>query len=183
MDTTPKSPAGVEARGRPAGRGLVRPVLIAFAMALAGAGVLGLAERQRDASPAENRALVDAQATTKVVGDVSNALAEIFSYAPGDTASTEKAAARVLEGKAAEQYRALFGQVRQQAPAQRLSLTTRVVRAGVNRLSGDTAHLVVFLDQLSTRKGRPAGGTASAQLAVTARLHGGRWRIAEIKAI
>lgn len=176
------SPPGV-AVGRRAGGGLARPLLIALVVALAGAGVLFLADGRRDTSPAANRALLDAQATTEVIGDVSAALVKIFSYAPGDTAATERAAAEVLDGTAAAQYRALFTQVKRQAPAQRLSLTTRVVRAGVDRLSGGTAHLVVFLDQVSTRDGKAAGGTASAQLAVTARLHGDQWRITAIRAI
>jgi Mce-associated membrane protein len=162
-------------------KALWRPLTIALVLALAAAGVLAFTERQRGSSPSANRALLDSEATAKAVGDVSNALVKIFSYRPGDVAATEKAAAELLEGKAAQQYRGLFGQVRQQAPAQQLSLTTRVVRAGVSRMSADTAHLLVFLDQASTRKGVPAGGTAAAQLAVTAHLRDGQWRIAEIR--
>ncbi|MFB4317887.1 hypothetical protein [Actinomadura sp. 21ATH] len=153
----------------------------ALIVALAAGGVLAFTEKQRGASPSANRALVDAEATAKVVGDVSNALVKVLSYQHGDVAATEKAAAQLLEGKAAGQYRALYGQVKAQAPAQRLTLTTRVVRAGVTRLSGDTAHLLVFLDQVSTRNGKPAGGTAAAQLAITARLRDGQWRITEIR--
>ena len=158
-----------------------RPLAIALVLALAAVGVLALTERQRGSSPSANRALVDREATTKAAGDVSNALVKIFSYRHGDVAATERAAAELLEGKAAQQYRSLFAQVKQQAPAQRLDLTTRVVRAGVYRLTGDTAQVLVFLDQTSTRKGVQAGGTAAAQLAVTARLRDGRWRIAEIR--
>ncbi|MFI0355647.1 hypothetical protein [Actinomadura sp. 9N407] len=193
-----KTAAGKTAAGKPkAGRTeagetespptsgkMIRPwriLAIALAVGLIAAGILAFTERQRDASPSANRALVDAPATAKAVGDVSNALVKIFSYEHGDVAATEKAAAELLEGKAADDYRALFAQVKQQAPAHRLTLTTRVVRAGVSRMSGDTAHLLVFLDQVSTRNGKPAGGTAAAQLAVTARLHDGHWRITEIR--
>jgi Mce-associated membrane protein len=158
-----------------------RVLAMALAVTAVAACVLLFTERQREDSPSANRALVDAPATTKAVGDVSNALVKIFSYEHGDVAATEKAAADLLEGKAADQYRALFAQVKQQAPAQRLTLTTRIVRAGVSRMSGDTAHLLVFLDQVSTRNGKPAGGTAAAQLAVTAGLRDGHWRITEIR--
>ncbi|GAA3926989.1 nuclear transport factor 2 family protein [Actinomadura viridis] len=184
-ETRDDAPAGAAPdEDRPARRGragIWRPLAVALVLALAAVGVLAFTEQRRDTSPAANRALVDAQATTKAVGDVSNALVKIFSYEHGDVAATERAAAGLLEGKAAEQYRSLFAQVKSQAPAQRLSLTTRVVRAGVSRMSGGTAHLLVFLDQVSTRAGRPAGGTAAAQLAVTAHLRGGQWRIAEIR--
>jgi Mce-associated membrane protein len=158
-----------------------RPLVLALALALAGVGVLAFTDRQRETSPSANRVLLDAQATTKVTGDVSSALATIFSYRHGDTASTERAAARLLEGKAAQQYRGLFAQVKKQSPAQKLDLNTRVVRAGVSRLNGDTAQLLVFLDQQSTRNGKAAGGTAAAQLVVTAHLRDGQWRIAEIR--
>jgi Mce-associated membrane protein len=57
-----------------------------------------------------------------------------------------------------------------------------VVQAGVTRLSGDTAQLLVFLDQLIVRKDTPAGTSAAAQLSVTARLDSGHWRIIDIHA-
>ncbi|GAA2413433.1 hypothetical protein GCM10010191_24000 [Actinomadura vinacea] len=161
--------------------GVRRPLAVALALALAAAGVLAFTGARRADAPSANRALLDPQATTKAVGDVSNALVKIFSYEHGDVAATEKAATELLEGKAAQQYRGLFAQVKQQAPAQRLTLTSRVVRAGVSRMTAGTAHLLVFLDQVSTRQGKPAGGTAAAQLAVTAHLRGGQWRIAEIR--
>ncbi|NEE58032.1 hypothetical protein G3M55_77490, partial [Streptomyces sp. SID8455] len=85
----------------------------------------------------------------------------------------------VLAGKALQQYAALFGQVEKQAADQKLTLTTHVVRAGVTRLTGSSAHLLVFLDQVYERRGRPAT-TASAQLSVTAELRDGQWRIVEI---
>lgn len=128
-----------------------------------------------------NQALADTDATTKVIGDVTSTLTKIFAYTPGTTATAEQAAADSLTGKAATDYRRLFAQVKLQAPAQRLALTTRVVRAGVTTLSGDTAHLLVFLDQTSTRNGKPSGSIAAAQLSVTAQLKDGLWRITDLK--
>jgi Mce-associated membrane protein len=161
--------------------GLRRAITLALVIAVTGAGLLVLAGRLRAGAPAANRALLDTDATTKVIGDVTDGLTKIFSYAPDDTAATEKAAADVLAGVAAEQYRKLFAQVKQQAPAQRLTLTTRVVRAGVTNLSGGSAHLLVFLDQATARNGRPSGTVAAAQLSVTARLTGGHWRITDLR--
>jgi Mce-associated membrane protein len=116
-------------------------------------------------------------ATTEVVGDVSTALARVFSYAPDDVAATEQAAGRELAGRALDEYRRLFAQVRQQAPAQRVTLATRVVRAGVVSLTGDDARLLVFLDQTATRTGEPDGTPAAAQLMVTAHRDRGHWTI------
>ncbi|MGI8332999.1 hypothetical protein ACRYCC_23855 [Actinomadura scrupuli] len=182
----PIDPVDPPVRGAPRGpsarpSGMRRAIALALILAVTGAGLLVLAGRLRDGSPAANRALLDTDATTRVIGDVTDALTRIFSYAPDDTAATEKAAGDVLAGAAAEQYRRLFAQVKRQAPAQRLTLTTRVVRAGVTTLSGDSAHLLVFLDQATARDGRPSGTVAAAQLSVTARLTAGHWRITDLR--
>lgn len=147
---------------------------------LATGGVLFAEGRHlRDTPATANLALTDAGATTRVTGDVSNALGRIFSYGPDTTALAQEAARQVLAGKALQQYAALFGQVEKQAADQKLTLTTHVVRAGVTRLTGTSAHVLVFLDQVYERRGRPAT-TASAQLEVTAELRDGRWRIVGI---
>ncbi|RAY11072.1 hypothetical protein DPM19_32495 [Actinomadura craniellae] len=161
--------------------GPVAQLVLAAVIALAAVVLLVQAGQQRETSPAVNRALLDDAATTRVTDSVGDALTRIFSYSPTDTAATERAAAEVLSGRAAEQYRRLFGQVKQQAPAQRLTLTTRVVRTGVTDLSADTAQLLVFLDQVSTRNGRPNGTVAAAQLSVTAKLMDGRWKITDLR--
>lgn len=157
-------------------------VALALAFLLAGA-VFQVLDRQVRGDPAYgNRALADTETTGTVIGDVSNGLSKIFSYSPGGTASTAQAAAEVLRGPAAGQYTVLFAQVRQRAAAQSLTLRTRVARAGVIRLSGSTAQLLVFLDQTIIRRDRPQGTSAAAQLAVTARHEAGQWRIYEIHA-
>ncbi|NED06184.1 hypothetical protein G3I55_31565 [Streptomyces sp. SID6648] len=147
---------------------------------IATGGVLYAEGRQlRDTPATANLALTDAEATTRVSGDVSSALSKVFSYGPGATATTRAAAEEVLAGKALQQYATLFGQVERQSADQKLTLTTEVVRAGVTRLTDDSAHLLVFLDQVYERRGRTPT-TASAQLTVTAELRDGRWWIVEI---
>ncbi|MEW2551947.1 hypothetical protein AB0957_09400 [Streptomyces zhihengii] len=149
------------------------------ALLAAGAGLLFQERQLRGTPAAANRALTDADTTAGVTGDVSNALTEIFSYTPSDTARTRAAAAELLAGRAARQYTGLFAQVEKEAARQKVTLTTHVVRAGVTRLSGDSARLLVFLDQVSERPGKEPA-TAPAQLSVTAELHDGRWRITDI---
>lgn len=149
---------------------------------IAAGGAFYVAGRQlRDTPATSNKALTDSAATTQVAGDVTNALGKVFSYGPGDTAATKASAQQLLAGKALQQYAALFGQVEKQAADQKLTLTTHVVRAGVTRLTHDSAHLLVFMDQVYERKGK-AASTAAAQLSVTARLREGRWTIVEINA-
>ena len=154
-----------------------RLLLIALGIALLALVLRPAASVLRDDGNPLDEAVLDGVATTEVVGDVSTALGKVFSYAPDDVAATEQAAGRELSGTALTQYRQLFGQVERQAPAQRVTLTTRVVRAGVVSLTHDTARLLVFLDQTATRAGEPAGKPAAAQLLVTAHREHGHWSI------
>ncbi|MFI6474975.1 hypothetical protein ACIBL5_32505 [Streptomyces sp. NPDC050516] len=148
---------------------------------LTGAGLLFQARQLTDTTATRNHALTDTSATTRVIGDVSNTLGKVFSYVPQDTRATEDAAKELLGGRAAGQYAALFGELRQRVADQKLSLTTHVVRAGVTRLTRDTAELLVFLDQRAQRETKPAT-TAAAQLSITARLTDGHWQITDIRA-
>nr|WP_257138591.1 hypothetical protein [Streptomyces sp. rh34] len=153
--------------------------LLTVALIATGGALYAEGRHLRDTPATANLALTDAEATARVTGDVSSALGKIFSYGPGATAVTRAAAKEVLAGKALQQYAALFGQVERQSADQKLTLTTEVVRAGVTRLTGSSAHLLVFLDQVYERRGR-APTTASAQLTVTAELRDGRWWIVKI---
>ncbi|MFJ6072595.1 hypothetical protein ACIQFU_17370 [Streptomyces sp. NPDC093065] len=165
----------------------------AAALVLGGTGFFYAAHQVRSEAPARNQALTDTGATTRVAGDVGNALARVFSYTPDGTGAAERSASTVLDGRAARQYETLFARVRDDLTEQRVTLSTRAVRTGVIELDGDEARLLVFLDQTSHRddgkgKGedraadRAGVSTAAAQLTVTARLEDDRWRIVDIKA-
>jgi Mce-associated membrane protein len=161
-----------------------RPLtLIVLAVLLAVVGTLFQvrAAQVRAGSAAGNQALVDTGRTTQVVGDVSDALNRIFSYSYDDTTVTQQAARQVLTGAAAGQYETLFAQVRAHAAAQRLTLTTRVVSAGVTSLEGDKAQLLVFLDQIATRNDTGQGSASAAQLAISAQRQGTHWLITDIQ--
>ncbi|MEU6924926.1 hypothetical protein [Streptomyces sp. NPDC046631] len=159
---------------------VVAAVLVVALLATGGA-LFAEGRALRDTPATSNRALTDSEATTRVAGDVSNALGKVFSYSPQATGVTKESAKQLLAGKALQQYAALFGQVEKQAADQKLTLTTHVVRAGVTRLTDDSAHLLVFLDQVYERQGKPAT-TAAAQLSVTAQLRDGHWTVVEITA-
>lgn len=170
----------VPALRRAAGRGW--PVALALAICLSAFAVDGWAGRRSEGSPAANRALVDKARTAKVVADVSAKIARIFTYTHTDPAATERAARDVLTGRATEDYRKLFGLVKQHAPVMKLSLATKVAKAGLIELTRDgTAVLLVLLDQAATRAGKPTGAPVAAQLIVTARNDHG-WRISDLRA-
>jgi Mce-associated membrane protein len=159
----------------------VAAVAVLLAAVLASGWLLYAAAQLRDPAATGNRALTDTAATDQVTGDVSNALTRVFAYTPDDTQSTAQAARDVLAGHAATQYQSLFAQIREQVASQRLTLTTRVVRAGVVSLTGHRARLLVFLDQTAQRAGG-AATSAAAQLSVTAQYSDGHWRITELTA-
>lgn len=163
------APAGPRPRHRLAAAGTVLLILV-------GAALLVAARHERSGADTGNRALTDRAATTRVIAEVGDALGRILSYSAADTEATRSAAATALGGEASEQYRSLTGQLRGWVDDQQLTLTTRVVSAGVVRLTADSAELLVLLDQSARRAEGPPTVTA-AQLAVTARLDDGRWLI------
>jgi Mce-associated membrane protein len=136
----------------------------------------------RQSPPAANRALTDPSATRQVAAAVTGDLEQIFSYSYANLRPTQLAARKVLAGMAARQYGELFPELGS-AVSQQLTVTSKVTYAGVTRLSGGSAQLLVFLNQTATRDATPA--TASpvhAQLAITAQFRDGRWRIVAIAA-
>ena len=203
LETAPADAPGDASGGRPTGGRLRRavPAAAAAVLVLGGCGFFYAAHQVTSAAPARNQALTDTEATSRVAGDVGNALARIFSYTPDGTAAAERSARTVLDGRAARQYETLFARVRDDLTKQRVTLSTRAVRTGVIELDGDEARLLVFLDQTSHRgsdkdeakakpkgkdkakdEGESAATTAAAQLTVTARLQDDRWRIVDLKA-
>lgn len=159
-----------------------RVVIVAMLAAVLAAGGVALTVaggRLRD--PAGNRAVVNQAATRQVIAVVSREVNAIFSYSYADIGATRGAAATALTGPAARQYRLLFGQVEAHGPAEKLTLVSRVVRAGAIRLADGSAELLLFLDQKWRRAAAPLV-SAAAQLEVMARFSGGRWRITAIQA-
>jgi Mce-associated membrane protein len=154
-------------------------VVLAVVLAAVGGWCMLRADALRGDATARNVALVDNR-TGKVIADVSDAVDQIFTYSYQNVAATEQAAKAALTGNAITQYQSLVGQLRQQAVQQKQNLTTQVVDAGVNRLDGDQAQLLLFVDRSATRDGRKQAPT-SAELSISAQLVNGHWLIADIK--
>ncbi|TVT05968.1 hypothetical protein FNH07_22205 [Amycolatopsis bartoniae] len=130
-----------------------------------------------------NRAVADTTATAEVTDQVGNDVKALFSYDYANLARTERAAASVLVDEAVGQYQSGYAAAKQQALDQKLVRTTTISAAGVQDLRGDTAHVLVFLDQQTLVTTSNQQSSASAALAVTARRVDGTWKIASMTAL
>lgn len=135
----------------------------------------------RDDPSRRNTALTDIARTSEVKGQITEAVGAVFSYDYASTEKSDRAAKTYLTGKAVQQHQDMLAEVREQAPRQKLVLTTTVTESGVEQLDGDRARLIVFADQSNTRTGAKEETTyAAAMFAVDAVRKDGRWRIAAI---
>jgi len=148
-------------------------------------GTLGIwaavaAHNLHAASANANTALVDDSATGSVERAISSAVDTVFSYNYADTARTKAAAQHLLTGPAIRQYNRLFGLVQQQAPKEKLVVTTRVTDVGVELLTGGRARLLIFANQQDSKAGTSQATYGGAMFAVTAVNQRGRWLIESI---
>jgi Mce-associated membrane protein len=130
-----------------------------------------------------NAALSDRAETQQVTAQVGQAVRTSFTYDYANPQRTEQEAAKVLTGPAIRQYRQLFGQVEQVAPAQKLVFTTNVRSAGVQELRGDHARVLLFVDQQGVRADNDQRRSGSAQLDVTAQRIGDQWKVSDIRVL
>lgn len=154
---------------------LALSVVFALLAALFGANALGLTGGSQS-----NEALVDKAATSEVNGQVDDAVSKVFSYDFANTGKTEDAANKVLVGRAVQQYHDLFATVKQQAPQQKLVVTTTVKSSGVTRLQGDQAQVLVFVDQNATRTTTGENNVGPAQISIGVVKQGDQWKINSI---
>jgi Mce-associated membrane protein len=129
---------------------------------------------------ASNTALTDSATTSEVTGQLTSAVNTIFSYDYTNMAKTEKAVPQLLTGNALCQYNQLFKVVQQQAPAEKLVLTTTVQTKGIQLLQGNTARMLVLVDQHDTRASTNQTSDSPSVFAVNAVRQGGTWKISAI---
>ncbi|TYR38540.1 hypothetical protein, partial [Streptomyces parvus] len=135
----------------------------------------------RDEPARQNAALTDIGRTSEVKGRISEAVGAVFSYDYASPARSDRAASTYLTGRAVQQHKDMLADVREQAPKQKLVLTTTVTESGVEFLDGDRARLLIFADQSNTRTGKDEETTyAAAMFAVDAVRRGDTWLIAAI---
>jgi Mce-associated membrane protein len=130
-----------------------------------------------------NSAVADTAATAQVTDQVGSDVKAIFSYDYDNLARTERAASSVLVDEAVGQYQAGYAAAKQQVTDQKLVRTTTISSIAAQDLRGDTAHLLVFLDQQTLTTTSNQQSSASAALSVTARKVDGTWKIASMTAL
>jgi Mce-associated membrane protein len=162
-------------------RGLLLPISLAVAAVLIGglASWFGVQWSQARTMVA-NTALVDTVGTAEVSGQVVTAVNTILSYNYTNMQKTENAVGRLLTGKALCQYNLLYKVVKQQAPSQKLVLTTTVQAKGVEMLQGDTARVLLLVQQTDTRASTNQPSTSQSMIAVNTVRQGGVWKISNI---
>ncbi|MFJ2022431.1 hypothetical protein ACIODW_01290 [Streptomyces sp. NPDC087897] len=183
-DTSADTPRAEASRpGRSRLRVTLPAVLCALTVLLGAFAVWAFtsADRLRDEPARQNSALTDIGRTSEVKGRISEAVGAVFSYDYASPARADRAASTYLTGRAVQQHKDMLADVREQAPKQKLVLTTTVTESGVEFLDGDRARLLVFADQSNTRTGKDEETTyAAAMFAVDAVRRGDTWLIAAI---
>ncbi|MFD4022683.1 hypothetical protein ACFWRV_04070 [Streptomyces sp. NPDC058576] len=183
---TGPAPAAPTEASRPTAAGLRRtlPAVLCALTVLLGAfaaWAFASADNLRDEPARQNTALTDIGRTSEVKGRISEAVGAVFSYDYASPARSDRAASTYLTGRAVRQHKDMLADVREQAPEQKLVLTTTVTESGVEFLDGDRARLLIFADQSNTRTGKDEETTyAAAMFAVDAVRRGDAWLIAAI---
>jgi len=154
-------------------------VLAVVAVVLAGLAFFFRGKADAITSGDSNSALTDSAGTSQVVGQLSNAIKQTFSYNYTDLDATAKAVKENLTGKALCEYNLLFGEVKQYAPQQKIVLATTVREIALVRLEGDRAEALVYIDQSSTRVDVNKTVAVGGQFAVMAQRQGDHWKITE----
>lgn len=154
---------------------------VAAVLLLAAAGLLAVGNHQaRTSGVLGNHALVDTDATTEAVSQLSAAVKTVYSYDYRSLDKTEADAKQLITGEFAGEFDRIFAPVKQLAPKEQAVLTTEVPTAGVMQLGGDRARVLMMVDQRGTRVGNQPTPPVTARLVVEAQRVDGRWLIVKV---
>lgn len=155
--------------------------LVVLALVFAGLAVWFSAAAS-SGNDTENTALTDAATTRAVQEQVSNDLNTIMSYDYKHPDRTTKAAKDVLgNDKLASDYSQIINVLESNGVKQKLSLRTKVITSGVERLRDDRAVVLVLASQVYSKVGDKQPIATTARLRVNAVRDGDRWRITNLK--
>jgi Mce-associated membrane protein len=160
--------------------GLLLPMVLGVVAVLLGGLAAWFGVNAARAGAGSNVALTDSAATAEVSGQVTSAVNTILSFNYSDLAKTQRAVQRLLTGNALCQYNELYKLVLQQAPSQKLVLTTTVQDRGVEMLQGDTARVLLLVEQRDTRTTTNQTSDSQSMIAVNAVKQSGAWKISAI---
>jgi len=180
-DAVESAPSTAEQTSRSGRNGLLVPIALAVVAVLIGGLASWFGVQWAQASKAgQNTALVDNAGTAEVSGQIVSAVSTIFSYNYTNMQKTESAVQNLLTGDALCQYNLLYKVVKQQAPSQKLVLTTTVQAKGVEMLQGNTARVLLLVQQADTRASTNQTSTSQSMIAVNAVKQGNTWKISGI---
>jgi len=171
-------PAGRSRWSTPVRVALVVVMLIALGLA---AWWRGETHALLGTAASSNRALLDVGTTAEISEQVRDAVERVFSYDFARLDDNERAAAAVITGPFAADYRHQFARVRDLAPGQQAVVVATVPALAVKVLDGDRAIVVVFIDQQANRGGQAQPLLAAGRLRVTAQRVTGSWKIADVQ--
>lgn len=161
--------------------GLLTPIVLGVVAVLLGGLAAWFGVQTANASGGgSNTALTDSATTSEVSGQITSAVNTIFSYNYTDMGKTQRAVQQLLTGSALCQYNQLYKVVQQQAPGQKLVLTTTVQDKGVEMLQGGTARVLLLVQQHDTRATTNQQSDSQSMIAVNAVKQGATWKISAI---
>jgi len=129
---------------------------------------------------ARNDALVDAAATRKVARQVEAAMTALWSYDYRTLDESRAEAARVGTAAFAQEYASVYDNLDRLAPEQKAVVVATVTQVAVQRLDGDRATAIVFLNQRATKATAGTPSTATARIRVRMTKVGRAWKVAAV---
>lgn len=127
-----------------------------------------------------NEAVVNPTRTNEVATQISGKLEKLWSYDYRRLDQQQSEVRGVATKSFLDQYAQQFQRIKELAPAQQAVVQARVVDIAVQRLAGDKAELIVFLNQVAAKGTSQDVTRAAARLHVSATLVDGGWRVSGV---
>lgn len=146
------------------------------AVVVAGLTVLG-AGAASAASAADNLAFLDVALTQSAIDQASSALTSVLSYEYRALDANVELAKQKSTDQYIRQHTDALNKNRATVTRQKQTVATKVVGIGVKDLSPNSARLLVFLDQTTTRGDTNKAATVGIAAVVGIKLLDGQWKL------
>jgi len=158
-------------------------VLIVVLSAVLGTGLTYWFHSESEAlrsAAAGNEAVVNPTRTNEVATQISGKLEKLWSYDYRRLDQQQSEVRGVATKSFLDQYAQQFQRIKELAPAQQAVVQASVVDIAVQRLAGDKAELIVFLNQVAAKGASQDVTRAAARLHVSATHVDGGWRVSGV---
>ena len=156
--------------------------VLAVVCCLASAAVIAVGtvkvHRLHSTAAARNDALVDKTATRKVAHQVEADMTELWSYDYRTLDQSRAESAKLGTPAFTKQYASVYDNLEQLAPQQKAVVVATVTQVAVQKLDGDHATAIVFLNQRATKSSTSTPSTATARIRVQMTKIAGNWKVA-----